>query len=75
MKNIFTLASLLVLALACGPKEKVPFQDGLEKYPVLEGVLQNPDKYKVQILYTQLDRNEHGIPLMTECPFNLEDER
>ncbi|MDN3203877.1 serine hydrolase [Algoriphagus sediminis] len=75
MKNIFTLASLLVLALACGPKEIVPFQDGLEKYPVLEEVLENPDKYKVQILYTQLDRNEHGIPLMTEFPFNLDDER
>ncbi len=75
MKNCIAILSILVFALACGPKEIVPFQDGLDEYPVLKEVLENKEKYQVQILYTQLERNEHGMPMMTEFPFNLDDER
>lgn len=49
--------------------------DGLEAYPTLKKVLQDSSKYQVQILYTQIDRNEHANPLMTSLEFNLDDER
>ncbi|MHA7130408.1 serine hydrolase [Algoriphagus namhaensis] len=74
MKNYLYLF-IFSLIIACQPKTPVPFEDGLEKYPVLSQVLENKDKYKVQILYTQIERNEHGNPLMTDFSFNLDDER
>ena len=51
----------------------MPFQDGLEDYPLLSKVLNNPEKYQVQIIYTRIDRNEHGNPLFTDFSFNLDD--
>ncbi|GAB3227313.1 hypothetical protein GCM10027454_25720 [Algoriphagus aestuariicola] len=33
------------------------------------------DKYQVQILFTRIDRNEHGNPLFQDISFNLDDER
>lgn len=74
MKNYLYLF-IFSLIIACQSKTPVPFEDGLEKYPVLSQVLENKDKYQVQILYTQIERNEHGNPLMTDFSFNLDDER
>jgi hypothetical protein len=53
----------------------VPFVEGLEDYPTLQKVLADTAKYQVQILYTQIDRNEHGNPLFTTYPFNVDDSR
>jgi hypothetical protein len=53
----------------------VPFEEGLEDYPTLQKVLADTSKYQVQILYTQIDRNEHGNPLFTTYPFNVDDSR
>lgn len=75
MKNfVFSLlvASFLV---ACKSEPPVPFVDGLEDYPTLQKVLADTAKYQVQILYTQIDRNEHGNPLFTTYPFNVDDSR
>jgi hypothetical protein len=47
----------------------------LEDYPTLQKVLADTAKYQVQILYTQIDRNEHGNPLFTTYPFNVDDSR
>jgi hypothetical protein len=41
----------------------------------LQKVLADTAKYQVQILYTQIDRNEHGNPLFTTYPFNVDDSR
>jgi hypothetical protein len=49
--------------------------EGLEDYPTLQKVLADTGKYQVQILYTQIDRNEHGNPLFTTYPFNVDDSR
>lgn len=75
MRFFSTLFFSVLLLAACQPKDPVPFEDGLEDYPVLKKVLQNQDKYKVQIIYTQIERNEHGNPLMTDFTVNLDDER
>jgi hypothetical protein len=64
-----------VLISGCQPKEKVPFEDGLKDFPVLKSVLENKEKYQVQILYTRIERNEHGNPLMTDYAFNLDDSK
>ena len=75
MRNLIPILLLLVFFSACQPTEKVPFEDGLEDYPILKEVLDNKEKYQVQILYTQIERNEHGNPLMTDYAFNLDDEQ
>lgn len=69
------LIALVLLSFSCNTKPVVPFQDNLEKYPLLSQVLKDKDKYHVQIIYTQIDRNEHGNPLMTDYKFNLDDNR
>jgi len=75
MRSILSISLFSLLLLACQPKELIPFEDGLEDFPILEEVLKNKDKYQVQILYTQIERNEHGNPLMTDFAFNLDDEK
>lgn len=71
--SVFALAALWISA--CQTKDPVPFYDDLEKYPILQKVLADTAKYQVQILYTQIDRNEHGNPLFKEYGFNLVDEQ
>lgn len=71
------LISLLasILFSACNSEPPVPFVEGLEDYPTLKMVLADTATYQVQILYTQIDRNEHGNPLFTTYPFNVDDSR
>ena len=66
---------VFVFSSACKKEEKQPFQNGLEDYPMLQRVFGDVDKYQVQILFTRVDRNEHGNPLFTDFAFNLDDER
>lgn len=73
-KLIFLLAASFFFS-SCQPKISVPFVDGLEDYPTLQKVLGDTAKYQVQIIYTQIDRNEHGNPLFTTYPFNVDDSR
>ena len=73
MKKAFYFFLSLLWISSCQPKEKLPFQDGLDEYPVLKKVLEDSSKYQVQILFTRIDRNEHGNPLMTDFSFNLND--
>ena len=76
MRSILSISLFSLLLLACQPKELIPFEDGLEDFPILRrGVEQTVNKYQVQILYTQIERNEHGNPLMTDFAFNLDDEK
>ena len=75
MRNLSCLLILCLLIGACQLKETIPFQNGLEGYPILKEVLEQKEKFQVQILYTQIDRNEHGNPLMTDFSFNLDDEK
>ncbi|RIW18384.1 hypothetical protein D0X99_01465 [Algoriphagus lacus] len=74
IKNLSFFALSILWISACQTNDPVPFQDGLEKYPTLQKVLADTAKYQVQILYTQIDRNEHGNPLFKEYPFNLNDD-
>ena len=64
---------LLMWVFGCQPKDPVPFQDGLNDYPTLSKVLGDPEKYQVQILFTRIDRNEHGKPIFTDFPLHVDD--
>jgi hypothetical protein len=75
MKQLLVLLSVSFLIGSCQPNSQVLFEDGLEDYPTLQKVLADTAKFQVQILYTQIDRNEHGNPLFTTYPFNVDDSR
>jgi hypothetical protein len=65
----------LFVFAGCSSQPQILFEEGLEDYPTLQKVLADTAKYQVQILYTQIDRNEHGNPLFTTYPFNVDDSR
>lgn len=73
MKKIFYLLTVSFWIISCESKEPLLFEEGLKNYPTLEKVLSDTAKFQVQIIYTQIDRNEHGNPLFTEHSFNLDD--
>ncbi len=73
MKKLLYLLAVCISTLACQTNEPVLFQDGLENYPTLKKVLGDTSKYQVQIIFTQIDRNEHGNPLFTDYSFDLND--
>ena len=75
MKKLFILLMTSCWLASCQPTTPIPFEEGLENYPTLKKVLSDSAKYQVQILYTQIDRNEHGNPLFTNHSFNLDDSR
>jgi hypothetical protein len=63
-----------ILLLSCSQKEPVPFEDIPESYPVLRQVLENPETYKAQILYTQIDRDSLGNPVFRDYNVGLDDQ-
>ena len=73
MKNQFLLIAISLWIFSCKTGEPALFEEGLDKYPTLKKVLSDTAKYQVQLLYTQIDRNEHGNALFTDYSFNLND--
>ena len=71
--RISLFLAFLLLTISCSTKSENPFEGDFSKYPTLEKVLSDPERYKVQILYTQIDRNEHGNPIFTDYSFHLND--
>lgn len=73
-KYLLIILSICCFA-SCEPKSENPFEGDVSNYPILQKVLENKEQYQVQILYTQIDRNEHGTPMFTNYSFNLDDDR
>jgi Beta-lactamase enzyme family len=45
----------------------------LKQYPEYFGeVLQHPDLYKIQIIYTQIDRDQHNVPVFKDYYFHAD---
>lgn len=74
IRTLFLILSATFL-FSCAEKQHEIFKSDLENYPTLKKVLEDSVKYQVQIIYTQIDRNEHFNALMTELKFNLDDQR
>ena len=45
------------------------------QYPVLNAVMANPEPYRVQVLYTQIDRDRDNNPVLRSYPFGLDENR
>lgn len=71
MKKLLYLLAFSFGMISCESKDPVLFEEGLENYPTLKKVLSDTSKFQVQIIYTQIDRNEHRNPLFTDYSFNL----
>jgi hypothetical protein len=74
-RNFLSLSICLSILLSCQPKDQKPFEDIPDTYPVLKKVLQNPDDYQVQILYTQIDRDENNMPSLRDFEFRLDEDK
>jgi Beta-lactamase enzyme family len=83
-KGIFykVLAGMFILMSSCSSSrinrvtgknpEKNKLYGILQQYPqFFDSILQKNDEYKVQIIYTQIDRNKEGIPGFTDYSFNV----
>ncbi|MBU1308792.1 MAG: class A beta-lactamase-related serine hydrolase [Gammaproteobacteria bacterium] len=45
------------------------------QYPILQQVLSNPEPYRVQVIYTRIDRDVDNIPHLTYYQYGLDDNR
>lgn len=56
------------------PSEKSSLLDSLFKTlsPEYQKILQNPEKYRFQLIYTQIDRNSKNIPKLTHHIYRLD---
>lgn len=77
MKNLLkTLGFMaLLLAYSCNSNSNEPFSNISDDFPILQKVLKNQELYQVQILYTQIDRNESNQPTFRDYDFNLNDQK
>jgi hypothetical protein len=61
--------------LAQQPIQKNILLDILKKYPNAFGkIMEKPENYRVQILYTQIDRDVHNRPQFTSYPYRVNKE-
>jgi hypothetical protein len=77
--NLFNPAKLLVLIIllafsSCKHHQPNPFENIPEKYGILKQVLMHPEKYQVQIIYTQIDRDKNNKPRFTDFNYRLDNE-
>jgi hypothetical protein len=73
LKSILFFLFVLV-GFTASAQKKDPFSKIPDTYPVLQKVLANPDLYKVQILYSQIDRDKNNDPSWRNFDFRLDDE-
>lgn len=66
---LFVLAGFTASAQKKDPLSKIP-----DTYPVLQKVLANPEVYKAQILYSQIDRDKNNDPSWRNFDYRLDDE-
>ena len=45
------------------------------QYPVLHSVMANPEPYRVQVLYTQVDRDRNNNPVLSYYQYGLDENR
>ncbi|UJP65808.1 serine hydrolase [Mongoliitalea daihaiensis] len=75
MKRFFALL-FIPLLVACGkPEIDVPFQSIPEAYPTLKKVLENPEQYQVQILFSTPSKDISGQIQFTDHSIALDDDK
>ena len=71
---LLSIITSISVFLSCQHKAEIP-ENIPDTYPVLKNVLQNPETYQVQILYTQIDRDENNLPSFKDFDFRLDDNK
>src|SRR5688572_5259042 len=68
------LALLIYYGTMAQPKTDLFLKDLLEsnKHPLYQQVLQNPGTYRLQIIYTQIDRDAQNKPTFKNYFFNYD---
>ena len=74
MNKLFIFLLTLMIS-SCLEKSKTPFENIGDQYPVLKEILENKEDYQVQIVYTQIDRDENLNPILKDFYFNLNEEK
>lgn len=82
--SLVIMCCALVLASNCLATENVLSLQPLltntnirnnDQYPILDQVIKQADKYRVQIIYTQIDRNAQNQPRLTGYQFELNEQQ
>ncbi|PKA83737.1 beta-lactamase family protein [Ulvibacter sp. MAR_2010_11] len=72
MKKIVALLCILQF-LACDTEPTSPLDIALKsKHPAIKEVMEDPNGYEVQILYTQIDKDSTGAVTFTDYSFQLD---
>lgn len=67
------LGAILLTFMACETSPQNPLQAIMaSEAPQIKRIVDNLPKHEVQILYTQIDRDEQGRPVFTEHSFQLD---
>lgn len=76
------LLPLLLLSLPLAAEAEIQYQplqpllsQVTDQYPTLRHVLTNPEPYRLQIIYTRVDRGADNSPNLTYYQFGLDDNR
>jgi hypothetical protein len=74
LKKFLPVILFVLIGLSAFGQRKDPFSKIPDTYPVLQKVLANPETYKVQILYSQIDRDKSNTPTWRDFSFRLDDD-
>ncbi len=77
--SLQTFISLLFILLSCPKSQAQPKTDAFltqlftkNNQPIFQEVIRHPEKYRLQILYTRIDRDAQNQPTFTDFAFNLD---
>jgi hypothetical protein len=70
MRHYYIFCILFLLLWSCSNKK--PLYKALKATPVLREVASHKDKYRVQIIYTKINRDENNKPTYTHYTFNVD---
>ncbi len=72
MKNIFLFSSILFFSCQPTAEKDILHQLISQNKTVLGAPANNPEKFELQILYTQIDRDDNNTPTFTTHKFNVD---
>ena len=73
MKNYFHLIILVLLASSCSILEKNPIQIALKSNnQAIRTVMENPNTYELQILYTAIKRDKNNKVTLTDYKYHVD---
>lgn len=71
--NLLIIISVTIMAVSCNSTSDNPLNDILYKKDTLIcKVINQVDKYELQIIYTQIDRDSANVPHFTDFDFQLD---